>query len=87
MLYIQTSTTLHVFHFDAIPRRKVCAWSIKRAIERLERGEQISMYAQSMGFDEKELRNGIRLAGYAPNKREQAQTKRQAKVAKGFLLP
>src|SRR4029077_15753602 len=59
-LFVLTEERLHVFHVSGIPPRKLDAWGIERALDRLRQGQVfISELSCELDIDERYLREDL----------------------------
>lgn len=66
-LFVLTNKCLHLFHVLELPQRKLDAWGVARAIDRLRSGQVLfAELAHELGIHKDRLREDLYAAGVDP---------------------
>lgn len=83
VMFVLTQRRLVLFHVHEMPARRLDAWGIARAIERLEDGAAVSELAADLEIDMTQLGRALATAGWIKPPASRGAWKRGRRISRG----
>lgn len=80
VLFVRTKVSVHLFHAELMPPRKLDAWGISKVIERLEGGDELRTLSRDIGIEPGTLAEDLALHGWKSSSRRSRGQQNRRKV-------